>query len=1525
MNKTMIRSISFLLTLFLILGMMPIKKLGAPVTLAADEIDGNGFFLAPVNPNDDLSGYIRITNIAGLEGIRNDLNGKYYLAGNIDFNQWMNYDLLDWTPIGTQDNPFTGVLDGRGYSISGLQIDGRGPLGLAGTPAVAGFFGFAHNATIRNLGMERVSIDNSKASAIYSYAGGLIGSLMCGGSNSLTISNCYVSGSITSKQIAGGFIGYGHHYHYTQEESAGLLELSVADCANLAKINTINGDAGGIIGYSSAPSNLRFSRCVNYRDISGGNTGGIIGSSYNYLMNSIQAYNSSDIFYHNSWNCNIDLLQCENNGNLFGNTNGGMIGILYCEYDLVAKSNVSLMNNISVCVKGCRNTGKIEGTHSGGMIGDIFIQTDHFTPNWPIVYQAGESDLNDLAIDVSIADCYNIGFIISNSSVASIGGMVGFAYIDARGNSPPGKSVSELTVENCINDGYVLGSYIAGGLIGYAHVYSYDYEVPKALPIESILTVLGCRNNADIIVYGKGLNTDGAGPVSAGGIIGFLLHMASDDTGAAVGSCETTIENCINNGTIIANHATVGTPLAGGIVADIVNAIDTFNGIGAASGSVYSHIIMENCTSIDEVYGVANGLFGQSDAYITTGAYTGDYTEYDPANYSGIGIKTIINGEDITGRRVHGTLRSGTRLLHTESFHGNRAVVVPVSWDEASFFSSSNPPTGYNKDLAFACSVLSTAAYNGTCDIHNNTTNGHFIEETYRSLGFTEEKIKLFSYPGHPKNQTEYEAVNTSEDKHAFAIADKTISVDGDSYHLIVITLRGTGGELFRIPPSPDWRSNIIGALDSLPFLDTRGHAGFVDFYRKIRTALNQYIEINNLKDANKNKILITGHSLGGAAASLLTADLSNSEDIAKKNNIYCYTFGSPNPVMLTGTKTKMFDNIFNIVNRRDPVTGVVSLIITETHTGSNHVVSSSALAWKYGRTLALPSESEVTPDYKQYKQKSLFEFAKLLGYSTTDLFSIEAVVEGLLFGLGNHYPPYYIAWMKSEPPLYEEMGPGNYSKLVTIKCPVDVAVFDSADLLVGLIADNSVDESIESNLILFIDGDTKSIVLPEGKYRFSLIGTDDGEMVFSVVDLVDYEDDNTLVCKEFIDVKLFAGKKMSSAIGGDISTPGIRLFILDEQGKPVAEVLENGSEVTVSDILYSISLSESGTHTFATQMVGYNPISAQTVTVTNTGNQATGALIIALSGANPGSFTLSTASIASLAVSGSDSFIVKPNDALATGTYTATVTVSGGNGIIALFGISFTVNPLSTPTAYAFTHSAGTGGSISGTVNGNYEAGTPISVTANANSNYQFTGWAISGATITGGNTANPATFIMPPNAVALTASFTYSGGSNGGYAGGTTTPTTPPTIPTSSDEGGKTTDIDGGNTVITPLGQDPVDNGDGFMALPGGGTVNTKSKDGGKSIVRIDVPPGTVIGSDGSISFPKGSGGGTITYANSYTFDIPEDAVIILDEDAPLGYFISLDSPFVDVKESDWFYISVMFAYAHRFMIGTSIAYMN
>jgi hypothetical protein len=117
----------------------------------------------------------------------------------------------------------------------------------------------------------------------------------------------------------------------------------------------------------------------------------------------------------------------------------------------------------------------------------------------------------------------------------------------------------------------------------------------------------------------------------------------------------------------------------------------------------------------------------------------------------------------------------------------------------------------------------------------------------------------------------------------------------------------------------------------------------------------------------------------------------------------------------------------------------------------------------------------------------------------------------------------------------------------------------------------------------------------------------------------------------------------------------------------------------TLVQSVYHIALSQIDTYDFSAAGVyytnGYTQPGALIVTITNTGNQPTGALTINLSGADADSFNLSRSSVNTIAAGQENSFIVQPKAGLtAAKTYIAAVAVTGGNSISAGFGVTFTL-----------------------------------------------------------------------------------------------------------------------------------------------------------------------------------------------------------------------------------------------------------
>ncbi len=162
-----------------------------------DAFNNEGFFVT-TNANGEIT-TVTALSAKGLATIADQI-ADGTISGDVDIVLNSNIDLAElatravttnWAPIGTADAPFTGTLDGNGFTIKNLNIV---QAEAKEDKAYIGFFGYAENTTIKNVTFENVNmnipcldIDHSQG-----HIGAVAGSL----EGTSTIENVTVKGDI---------------------------------------------------------------------------------------------------------------------------------------------------------------------------------------------------------------------------------------------------------------------------------------------------------------------------------------------------------------------------------------------------------------------------------------------------------------------------------------------------------------------------------------------------------------------------------------------------------------------------------------------------------------------------------------------------------------------------------------------------------------------------------------------------------------------------------------------------------------------------------------------------------------------------------------------------------------------------------------------------------------------------------------------------------------------------------------------------------------------------------------------------------------------------------------------------------------------------------------------------------------------------------------------------------------------------------------------------------------------------------
>ena len=669
-------------------------------------------------------------------------------------------------------------------------------------------------------------------------------------------------------------------------EDLTLSEVSITGC--------FSGPVGALCGKASYAriENCRVTGSIDLTTDEGGpSVGGLIGDSGA-----------------------VELIDCVNEATVYTDFFG-------TDYWYSRRSHVGgLVGEGNGTFTRCRNYGAVTGVTAGGIVGDGWGGANfHYCVNegeisarsgLPETYSyyatpyaggiAGDADGD-------ILDCANYGQVLSvlsanqgrSSGELGAGGIVG-NYSASR----------EVGIARCANFGTVQAASaaenkmaLAGGIAAWCGIDDFHGE-SKSRAIED------CLNAGKVQAAAKSAVSMSA---CAGGIVGYAF---------VNGAHTLELLRCCDLGTILAvtldpgegvsyqsSHAYAG-GICGRRVGNYPDEVpvrscfvltDAITALAVGfSGENGNSVSQESC-EIGGGEGTANVVWkgcGATTADAQMRVDAGSFPAKELYTERGWDFDTVWTMQN-SGRPTLRWLTQEADEWRTEWEAAPRTATYagyPIRLDGEMFRGSS---FAYNKDLAMLSVALSGEAEGAKLD-------GAEITALYRELGFPAQSILLGNY-------------GPDDYMYRFSFAHKRILVNGQSENLLVITLCGTQTFLETIGDA--------FTLANSRFLDQTAYDLIYAFEDVVTEALDEYFhqELWDELDGRRLKILVTGHSLGGAGANLVAAWLTDrlygdwwGTYLRGPQDIYAYTFGAIDAIRTEAPVEAGYENIHNIYNYYD-------------------------------------------------------------------------------------------------------------------------------------------------------------------------------------------------------------------------------------------------------------------------------------------------------------------------------------------------------------------------------------------------------------------------------------------------------------------------------------------------------------------------------------------------------------------------------------------------------------------------------
>lgn len=331
-----------------------------------------------------------INTAAELKWVADEVNSGHSFSGKtVLLNADIDMQGFIWESIGTQNNPFRGNFDGQNHMISNLVLNTEQYENV-------GLFGYVNAVKSTESYFKDVTFLNVKASGVNT-GGVLAGTIYTNNNSSVTISNVSSDGTFTGYTMGGitGYIGNsGKNAAVTIRDCHAVMSMTGAGQKNA--FDTGGGRMGGITGIISSGSGKEgCGKCENIVRIKNCTFSGTMDGKGRYCAGGgVVCRITSD-----GGKGKVVIEGCTASGSSNPGrsvSSGGILG------------NGTGTDNSEVLIKSCVNKMDVNGGYyAGGIVGNA-------------------------GVDISIQECCNEGYVVSNETGGNFGGICGTLGAGAR-------------------------------------------------------------------------------------------------------------------------------------------------------------------------------------------------------------------------------------------------------------------------------------------------------------------------------------------------------------------------------------------------------------------------------------------------------------------------------------------------------------------------------------------------------------------------------------------------------------------------------------------------------------------------------------------------------------------------------------------------------------------------------------------------------------------------------------------------------------------------------------------------------------------------------------------------------------------------------------------------------------------------------------------------------------------------------------------------------------------------------------